>query len=337
MELIKRYLYAIERRLPSGSEDIIREIESIIMDELEGKYGVKTEYTKEEVETVLKAMGPPRLVAQRYRGGSDVIIGPELSHIYRMVLGIVTAATVLGLAISFVVGRFTAVETVGESILSLAGFLGSAVSGCLTAVGSVTIIFMLIERFGDKEKMGREFGADWDPKELADLPEEKEKVTVIGPIITILLALIWAVFINTYARMGTGVFPVYTGDITFVMPVFDMEVVRTILPLWNLSITITVITQLILLKQGKWTVLSHITEVIGQLVSIVTLVLLINLAPLFDISSINSIGEGIHIVSGQFDHVYYIVLKVLLVLTIIGTLTNTVKAVLKGIRKVNLG
>ncbi|MEX1308559.1 MAG: hypothetical protein AB1Z19_08530 [Eubacteriales bacterium] len=336
MELIKRYLYAIERRLPRGSEDIIREIESIIMDELEGKYGTRTEYTKEEIETVIKGMGPPRLVAQRYRGGSDTIIGPELSYIYRMVLGIVTAATVFGLAISFVVGRFTAVETVGESILSLAGFLGSAFTACLTAVGSVTIIFMLIERFGDKDKLNKEIGSDWDPKELAEMPEEKDKVTVIGPIITILFALIWAVFINTYARMGSGVFPVYSGAVTFVMPVFDMDVVRTILPLWNLGIAVTVVTQLILLKQGRWTVSSRIADVVGQLVSIVTFILLLNLTPLFDIPSINSIAD-FNIVAGQFDYWYYISLKILLVLTIIGTLTNTVKAVMTGMRKANLG
>ena len=336
MELIKKYIYAIERRLPRGSEDIAKEIESIIMDELEGKYGVKSEYSKDEIEAVLKSMGPPRLVAQRYRGGSDCVIGPELSYIYRMVLGIVSAATVLGLTISYVVGRFTAVETVGESLLTFASFLGSLFPAVFSAVGAVTIMFMLIERFGDKEKLNKEIGTEWDPKDLPDLPDEKERVTVIGPIIVILLALVWAVFINTYARIGTGVFPVYHADITF-LPVFNMDVVRTVLPVWNLSILVTVVTQLVLLRQGRWTLFSRLLEVLEQFVSIIAIVVLLNQVPLFDIAALNTIGDGFNIVAADFSHWYYIALKIILVLTIIGVMTNTIKAVVRAVRKANLG
>ncbi len=336
MELIKKYIYAIERRLPRGGEDIAKEIESIIMDELEGKYGAKKEYSREEIETVLKAMGPPRLVAQRYRGGSDCVIGPALSYIYRMVLGIVSAATVFGLTISYIVGRFTATEDFLQGLASFGMFLGSMFSAVLSAVGAVTIIFMLIERFGDKDKLDKEIGMDWDPKDLPDLPEEKERVTIIGPIIAILMILIWAVFLNTYARIGTGIFPVYGADIT-ILPVFNMDVVRQVLPVWNLSIVVSIVTQLILLKQGKWTLISRLMEILSKFVNIMAIVVLLNAAPLFDISAFNQLDPDFTILTANFNYWYYTGLKIILVLTAIGVVVEMIKAVVKAVRKANLG
>jgi len=336
MEMIKRYIYAIERRLPRGSEDIAKEIESIIMDELEGKYGVKSEYSKEEIETVLKAMGSPRVVAQRYRGGSDVIIGPELVYTYRMILGIVIAATTFGLTISYLVQRFTAMENFWEGMASFGIFIGSVFSSVLSVVGAITIVFMLIERFGDKSKMSNELGNEWEPKDLPERPDEKERVTVIGPIISILFMLIWAVFINTYARVGNSVFPVYNADIT-ILPVFNMGVIRAILPLWNLSILVGIIKELVLLKQGKWTTLSRIVEILGDFVGIIAIAFLLSQAPLFDISAYNMLDADFNIVAANFDYWYYIGLKIVLALSVLGVFVNVVKTVVKGVRKANLG
>ena len=109
MELIKRYLYAIERRLRgSTKEDITKEINSIIMDELEGKFGLKTNYEKEEIEVVLQEMGHPRDVASRFRGDKQYLIGPDLISFYWMVVSIVAGATTLGLVVSL---QFTIPET----------------------------------------------------------------------------------------------------------------------------------------------------------------------------------------------------------------------------------
>ena len=72
MEIIERYIYAIKRRLPGKmSDDIATEIESLLYDELEEKFGNKETYTKEEIEEVMIEMGDPREVAERYRGGKQ--------------------------------------------------------------------------------------------------------------------------------------------------------------------------------------------------------------------------------------------------------------------------
>ena len=83
MEIIKKYVYAVQRRLPAvGRDDIVKEINSLIYDELEGKFGKKDSYSNEEAEEVLKEMGHPREVAARYRGGSQTFIGSELLPLY---------------------------------------------------------------------------------------------------------------------------------------------------------------------------------------------------------------------------------------------------------------
>src|SRR5450755_1382548 len=87
MELLDRYLQAIEFWLPKGQKkDIIAELSEDIRSQIEEKeteLGRKLE--DEEVATILKRCGAPLRVALRYQP-QRYLIGPTLFPVYRFVL-----------------------------------------------------------------------------------------------------------------------------------------------------------------------------------------------------------------------------------------------------------
>jgi len=336
MELIKRYIYSIERRLPnSGKEDIVREIESIIMDELEGKFGAKTEYTKEEVETVLLEMGHPREVASRYRGEKQYLIGPELYFIYQMVLWIVLGATALGLIVSFVVGQFSVAQSGAEILIDFIAFVTSILTSLLTSVGTVTVIFMLIERFMPKEKLkDMDINQGWKPKDLPEIPQDNDKVTIAESIVAMTFTIIWAVLINAYANHGGVGFLTNINENIIVFPIFDLEMVKQLLLLWNFQICLTLVTHGILLFTGKWQVGTRLVEIVSDLLGIAILILMITGPLLVSIAGLESMLK-LTIDVAKFSQIYYTVLRVILGLSILGLVVKVVKMIVRQAQKVN--
>ncbi len=338
MELIKRYIYAIERRLPkSGRDDIAKEIESIIMDELEGKYGVKEEYSKDEIENVLLAMGHPREVAARYRGDKGYLIGPDLYSFYWMVLWIVIGASSLGLLISYIIGYFEAEFTGMEAVWNFVEFIPSVFSSILSGIGAVTLVFILIERFGTR-KGEKEFDINqgWKPKDLPELPHEKDKVSLAEPIVAITFIVIWAVFINTYARTGGMQFLTGLSDDMTFLPIFNIEMVRQLLPLWNVQIGISLVLQLILLIQGKWRFGTRLLELGSDLLGIAIIIMMINGPMLLSFNSLSTLMTETTFSMSTVEMYYYTILKVILVFTIIGIVVKTIKMIVRQARQMNI-
>jgi hypothetical protein len=90
MELLDRYLQAVKFWLPKAQkQDIIAELSEDIRSQIEEK---ETELGRKlneaEVEAILKQLGRPILVANRY-SPQQYLIGPVLFPIYRFVLKIV--------------------------------------------------------------------------------------------------------------------------------------------------------------------------------------------------------------------------------------------------------
>jgi hypothetical protein len=144
MELLDRYLQAVNRYLPlRRQDDIIAELRANMESQLEDKEAeLGRPLTQSEAEDWLKKMGPPILVASRYQP-QQYLIGPTAFPIYLYVLrmAIVWAAIiyaiVTGVAIPLVTANGTAVI---ESVLRIPGIL-------LTVAVWVTGIFAAIEFF----------------------------------------------------------------------------------------------------------------------------------------------------------------------------------------------
>ncbi len=340
MEIIKKYIYAIQRRLPAqNKEDIAKEINSLIFDELEGKFGKRDEYTEAEIEEVIKEMGHPREVASRYRGDKQLLIGQEIFPIYKMVLAIAAGATTLGLVVSYIV-RVINEAAAGNAtfMLFLSNFgqlLGSLFSAILGLVGSVTIVFALIQHFGKFDSEDVNIYDDWKPKDLPELPEEKDRVQKWEAIVSMFFIIVGAVILNYYVAYGNLPFIINEGAQVTVLPIFSVEALRHYLPLWNLSLGLSFILQIILLTQGKYTLGSRLFELGISLLGIVILAMLINGEMIISMQGI--IHEfGHHNWMDAVEKYYYIVLKVIMGFSIFGIVVSVIKLVVQQARKANV-
>lgn len=340
MEIIKKYVYAVQRRLPAvGRDDIVKEINSLIYDELEGKFGKKDSYSNEEAEEVLKEMGHPREVAARYRGGSQTFIGPELMPLYKMVLAIAAGGTSVGLLISYIVRVISEAASGTMTLIMLlkdfAGLVGSIFSALLAMVGSVTIIFALIQHFGKFDSKEINIYEDWSPKDLPDLPEAKDRISRAEPIIAMCFIVIGFVFLNYYVAVGNIPFAGNLSSNIVVLPVFSVDALSRYLPFWNLSLGLSFFLQIILLVQGKRTLGTRLFDICISLLGIAILAALIN-GPM--VISLDGLVQEFEYQSwmDSIEKYYYIVLKVMVVLSSIGIVGNIIATVVQQARKANV-
>ena len=340
MEIIKKYIYAIQRRLPAqNNDDIAKEIKSLIFDELEGKFGKRDEYTNEEVEEVLKEMGHPRQVAARYRGDKQLLIGDELFPIYKMVLAIAGGATTIGLVISYIIKIINEAAAGNATLmLFLSNFgqlLGSLVSSILALVGSITIIFALIQHFGKFDGEGVDIYEDWKPKDLPDLPEEKDRVYRWEPIVSMFFIIFGFVLLNFYVAKGNLPFVINEGSTITVLPIFSINALKHYLPLWNLSLGLSFALQIVLLIQGKKTLGSRLFDIGISLLGIVILATMINGDMIISTTGmIHEFGQQDWI--GILEKYYYVVLKVMMGFSIFGVIVQVISTIAKQATKANV-
>ena len=76
-ELIRRYIYAVTKRLPRKSrEDVAKELNTLIADMLEERCG-QVLPTEKDVRVVLTELGTPAELYDQYSGeGKKCLIGP---------------------------------------------------------------------------------------------------------------------------------------------------------------------------------------------------------------------------------------------------------------------
>jgi hypothetical protein len=190
MDLLERYLAEVRRNLPRrDADDIVAELRDLLL--------ARAEEQEEAAGTVdwnalLRGFGHPLVIAARYRR-HQWLIGPELYpfylHFLKIIVTIVIAVTA---GFALVKGALWAADP-GQAI---AGFLGSLWWGAASAIGSVTIVFALIERFGGTslKHVGR-----WKPIDLPELNAAQPSIyeSVFEVTAGILILLWWIGLIPT--------------------------------------------------------------------------------------------------------------------------------------------
>jgi hypothetical protein len=164
MELVDRYLYAVERRLPKAERrDIVTELADDIASQIEEKQAVLGRPLDDaEVAAVLQSYGHPAAVAARY-GPQQSLIGPALFPSYWYVIKIVVI--VLG-AIDFILTAARAIVThnpTGALLWVWTSFWATA----MTAIGTVTVVFAILERTQSRRLV------NWSARSLPAVRETK--------------------------------------------------------------------------------------------------------------------------------------------------------------------
>lgn len=146
IELVERYLAAVERRLPDElpSNDILAELREALTAKIEAREDkLGRSLTVDELSETLKAFGNPDFVAYRYHK-RPYLIGPELAPYFwtvqRIALGVMLALTLVRAVVNHI-GTTRPVSAVFQGV-------GAMWEVGLFTFGLVTLIFLAVDRWG---------------------------------------------------------------------------------------------------------------------------------------------------------------------------------------------
>ena len=247
MNLIEAYIIEVGRRLPAkGREDVQQEIRSLLQDALEDRSARAGRPVDEAMMVeALKEFGAPDQVAINY-GAVNYLVGPRFYPIFLMVakivLPIIGVLALVGMGISLAQPGQTAISVLEGLFKALGGFL----SAVIQALGSLTLIFVILERTIPEivEKPGT-----WDPRSLEKV-EPPSKVGVVGPVIEIAINLVLLVLFNFYAQ-SIGFYGFNNDQTWAIVPALGEGFYR-LLPLLNVAFVAEIALHLVLLRQGDW-------------------------------------------------------------------------------------
>jgi hypothetical protein len=164
MELIDRYLQAVKFWLPKKQkQDIIAELSEDLRSQVEDREAaLGRKLNESEVAAMLKQRGRPVLVANQFRPQQN-LIGPVLFPIYVFVLEVVAAFYLLPWVLVWIAMAIYRPAHFGPSLPAMVGsFWTSFWPMAFSMIGSVTIIFAILERVQQKSR----FMEKWDPRKL---------------------------------------------------------------------------------------------------------------------------------------------------------------------------
>ncbi|HEY5465636.1 MAG TPA: hypothetical protein VIL27_01245 [Clostridia bacterium] len=275
MKWVDRYISSVGDRLPAKQRtDIETELRSLILDALEGRTGKTANFSEEDELAVLREFGRPEEVAQRYAPSPRYLIGPRLYPIYLIVLRILVIVSFFGASIGLIVQHVSS----GSGVLAILGDVASVLfSALISAVGTTTVIFAIIERFTPREAYEKYEGKEeaWDPSRLPQVPREK-RVGIGDSIVALLFAVFALVAVNL-------LFFNYSSCMDFAVEkqVINREIFTGYLPWWNVVWGLALAQAAALWIQGRWNTFARIRSIAIDIGCIVLLASLAS-APLIN-------------------------------------------------------
>lgn len=160
MELLKRYIAAVQRHLPDNKkQEIGRELEANIMDQLDA-VAEHEPLTDATIATVLKKMGHPKQVAMEFVPPKPLISVdylPAYKYTLYIVLGILFVLQIINTTINWLHADF-------GLVLYLKSILSGLIKDGSFAFTVITITFILMSAQATKTGCQRE--EDWEPQKL---------------------------------------------------------------------------------------------------------------------------------------------------------------------------
>ncbi len=293
-EQIDRYVYEVTRRLPEKQrKDINQELHSLIEDMVQDRFPEK-ELTVEDINIVLKQLGNPLELADKYREKQRYLIGPEYYDLYFFILKIVLSAVLFGIVVAMIVGNLvTPPANISKVVTDV---LSAAFGGIFQAFAWVTVIFAVLSRYGESISGVHSFKAEmakskeWDPSCLPEVPAQKARIKKSEPIVGIVLSVLFLIFVNSAIQVVGVIF--ITGDGTRIIPIFDPAAIREFLALINVILILGVVKELIRLFVGKYTLQLSLGIFVLSAISLVLTILVFTNPEIWNhnfVSELNSV------------------------------------------------
>lgn len=292
-EYLARYVHAVTKRLPEAMRAEVKvELEANINDMLPEKY------SDDELETVLKTLGHPRVLANNYRTKQRYVVSPLYYDDYIYTLKIV--AIILG-TIALVFGSIDAViqsqglgftDTVGIIFEKIVGGIWQAV---LQAFTWVTLVFWIIDHVTQNTKTTTE----WKLSDLPDLPKQNvRKIGRTGTVIGIIIGTVFHVSFIVLLMRYVDVIAIYV-DGERIVGILNESIVSPFIPYFIISASLMVIVGLFKLSYGQWNVQVATLYTAYEILSTVLFLIFINHAQLMNSEAIQYIANTLEFTSQQ--------------------------------------
>lgn len=269
-EMVERYVYDVVRRLPEKQrQDIKEELITLIEDMLEERMD-NGKGEKENVEAVLRELGAPAALADKYRGEKQYLIGGEYYSTYLQVLKIVLICVVAGMLISAAVSFFVHsidADAVSNGLLNIVieGFVNiAAIPGaCIGAFGLITLIFAIMER--NQVKLHDK--TDWKLGELPQIPKKKSLISRGDSVAGIVFTVLGMILLICVPELF-GAWLKNKEGVVVAVPVFNMEVWNKTLVLIIISMVAGLVDEVVKLIKGRYCLTVLWTNIVTGCISI---------------------------------------------------------------------
>lgn len=323
MKLIDLYLDEIRQQLPlKNREDILREIQSTLMDMIEDRNpNPGQEPPNETVIAVLEEFGSPHRVARQY-GAQNYLIGPHMYPLYLQVLKIVLTIIVALNLVGVIIAIVSQTGYNAGVLETIAQILGNLFSSLFTGFGIVTFSFASIERTTPKD-WKFEWDQEWQPEQLLKT-EDKQRVKIPGLAVEITLTLIFIVFLNFFLdRIGIY----YLNDSGWISaPILNDNFLRYI-PWITAYAVLDIALNLYLIRKGFWDAIAVLSKVFINLFKIAVSFAIITGPAIITVSqtALEALNLDIALTASGLNQTANTILTVLLWLSIFGLVVDSGK------------
>ena len=276
-DLIGRYVYDVTRRLPEKDRDeVSKELKSNIFDMLPDGAG------ENEVKSVIYQLGPPVLLAEKYRPKPRYLIAPAFYDDYvRVLKRVLPLVGVVALAAGMILG---AIGVIKDGMADWTVFTGNAVkTGISMGISAVfQALFWTTAGFVIAERKGAKAGREWKIEDLPQVPpNDKGRIPLSDSVTALILTIVFAVVV---ILMCAGILPV-----AFVIITGDTEI-RSIFSPSFLAVCAPVVAVMALLGAGacvakivarRWTPLVCGAVIVSDLINMCLIIYLLNRPDLF--------------------------------------------------------
>lgn len=271
--IVEKYIYEVIKRVPAKQrKDIRMELLSLI-DDMKAEEGASE-------EEILEKLGSPKEFAKRYKDENSYLIGPDYYDNYMLVLKIGAIALAISTFVSGIIHSILEASTIKGFVKEfIKEVLGAGVYGFFALVGTVTIIFYILERMN--AKVDKKTEDKWTPSQLPEIPNKKARISRAGCIVAIMFFVIMiGVFI--YVPEIFGVFEATENGYRSVSCIFNLEKWNSLVPFFVVIFVTGIFEEVVRVISGQYCKMVMYCSIICNTIGVICSVILLKFMDVFN-------------------------------------------------------
>ena len=315
--MIERYIYAVIKELPKNvREEVAAELRALIGEMIDGMDDSFSE--EEKINRVLRELGNPKELANRYRGKERYLIGPKYFDQYILVIKIVILSVFIGIS---TVSGFAGIFSMNVLSKMIGSYIGTLFSAVMQGVAWVTVVFAVLE-YKDSSYESNRIQEEWDPSQLPELPDEKALISRGESIFAIIISTIMIFFF--FIPDKVGLYYLLDGQLNFI-PLFNPENLAPFKVVVFIVFIINIVIELIKIIEGRWTMRTAVSTTILHIISAALIIFIMNIKNIWN----SDIAQSFELFTTiPFENAISFAAVVIVIVTI----TSSASALYKGVK-----